>query len=65
MFDKFSNCKNRTNIEEYRLYLFNTDSSLESSLDDIILECTKNSNSGYVKVSKKELDCELLKSYFD
>ena len=64
MFDKFGNYRNRTNIGEYRLYFFDTDSCLESSLNDIILECIKYSNSGY-KVNDKEPDYEVLKPYFN
>ena len=53
LFDEFSNYRNRTNIGEYELYFFNSNSYSESSLDNVILEYIKHSNLGYLKVNNK------------
>ena len=65
MFDEFGSYRNRTNIGEHELYFFDTNSYLESSLDNVILECMKYSNLKHIKVNNKEPDYEALKPYFN
>ena len=65
LLNEFGNCRNRINIGEYKLYFFDTDSYLESNVDNIILEYMKHLNSGYVEFRKKKLNYKSLKSYFN